>query len=192
MMITGMMLFGCEAPEQPAEKTTSPATPAVKMEDKTAVESNEIVIPAVIAAKAAADKSQERAEQMDKIAESATEDTAEAITTAAQEAVETVKETTAPIVEQTAAVVAETKELAAPVVTASKELGPEEITLSASYGNISFPHSMHAESYACTTCHGTETPAAFGLTKEVAHPLCKDCHKAEGAGPTGCRDCHVK
>lgn len=68
---------------------------------------------------------------------------------------------------------------------------PQELVLEASYGNITFSHAMHAEAYKCSTCHGDKTPARFGLTKEVAHVLCKDCHKQEGA-PNACNDCHKK
>ena len=69
---------------------------------------------------------------------------------------------------------------------------PEMLTLEASYGNISFPHAVHAASFACSSCHGEATPAAFGLTKETAHPLCKGCHQEQGTGPTTCTGCHKK
>jgi hypothetical protein len=187
MMITGMMLFGCEAPEQPSEKKLS-----VKAEEEKEPADNAITVPAIVAAKAVADKSLERAEQMDEIVEAATKDIEEVSSTTVQEPLEEVK--TAPIVieEQTVAVVVAKEEIAEATVTAETDLGPKEINLTASYGDVLFPHNLHAEAYDCALCHGSGTPGAFELTKAVAHPLCKDCHKAEGAGPTGCRDCHVK
>lgn len=69
--------------------------------------------------------------------------------------------------------------------------GPTEITLVASNGNVTFTHGKHAATFDCITCH-SGTPAAFGIDKELAHTLCKGCHKESGAGPTTCRDCHVK
>ncbi len=78
------------------------------------------------------------------------------------------------------------------VETAQKAVSPDTIVLEASYGNVSFPHAMHEDAYACSNCHGEGTPGLFGLDKEKAHALCWDCHKQEGAGPTGCKDCHKK
>jgi hypothetical protein len=64
--------------------------------------------------------------------------------------------------------------------------------LEASYGNITFPHATHSGTFDCTVCHGEGTPGRFGLDKEKAHVLCKDCHKKEGSGPTECKGCHKK
>ena len=69
---------------------------------------------------------------------------------------------------------------------------PEEIVLKASNGNVTFPHRMHAETHECQTCHGDGTPSAFDINKDIAHKLCRDCHKTVGAGPTNCNGCHKK
>lgn len=76
--------------------------------------------------------------------------------------------------------------------TWTQAASPKEIILEASNGNITFTHGAHAEIVACSTCHGEDTPTAFGIDKDIAHKLCKGCHKDGGAGPTGCRECHIK
>ncbi|PLX79369.1 MAG: cytochrome C [Desulfuromonas sp.] len=78
------------------------------------------------------------------------------------------------------------------VESAKQAVSPETVVLEASYGNVTFTHGAHAESYDCTVCHGDGAPASFDLDKATAHALCKDCHKQEGAGPTSCKECHVK
>jgi len=85
---------------------------------------------------------------------------------------------------------------------ASADNGPAEIKLPASMGTVTFPHKAHqdkigdcakchhkgVEAGACSSCHdGTKAPKF----KDVAHKLCKDCHKEQG-GPTNCKDCHKK
>ena len=75
--------------------------------------------------------------------------------------------------------------------TGTQAASPAEIILEASNGNITFTHGAHAEIVACSTCHGEGTPTAFGIDKDIAHKLCKGCHKDGGAGPTGCRECHI-
>jgi predicted CXXCH cytochrome family protein len=66
------------------------------------------------------------------------------------------------------------------------------ITLEASQGAVTLPHLAHAKEFPCATCHGDGTPGKFDLTKDSAHALCRDCHKAKGAGPTACGGCHKK
>ncbi|MCK4535644.1 MAG: cytochrome c3 family protein [Desulfuromonadales bacterium] len=66
------------------------------------------------------------------------------------------------------------------------------ITLEASYGKVTFSHTLHAEFLDCATCHAEGTPGPIELNKTTAHALCKDCHKEQSAGPTGCKDCHIK
>jgi hypothetical protein len=78
------------------------------------------------------------------------------------------------------------------VEAAKQAVSPETLVLEASYGNVTFPHTMHSEEYECSTCHGDETPGLFGLDKATAHELCKNCHKQKGAGPTDCKGCHKK
>jgi hypothetical protein len=115
-------------------------------------------------------------------------------TVAKVEAVKESSEQAAPYTtaKSSAAVVsAETKATEEVAASVPSVQAPETITLDASYGKITFPHAMHAKSFECTLCH-TGTPGPFDLTKEVAHPLCKGCHKEQGAGPTGCKGCHQK
>lgn len=69
---------------------------------------------------------------------------------------------------------------------------PDIIILEAKQGRISFPHLAHAKDYSCATCHGDGTPGGLALPMDVAHSLCRDCHKAKGAGPTTCTGCHKK
>jgi predicted CXXCH cytochrome family protein len=57
---------------------------------------------------------------------------------------------------------------------------------------VTLPHLTHAKLFPCATCHGDGTPGKIGLTKDTAHALCRDCHKAKGAGPTACGGCHKK
>ena len=66
------------------------------------------------------------------------------------------------------------------------------ITLKASQGDVTLSHLAHARRYPCASCHGEASPGKFDLTKESAHTLCRDCHKARGAGPTACGECHKK
>jgi cytoskeletal protein RodZ len=69
---------------------------------------------------------------------------------------------------------------------------PDTIVLESKQGQISFPHLAHAKDYSCATCHGDGTPGGLALPMDVAHSLCRDCHKAKGAGPTTCAGCHKK
>jgi hypothetical protein len=85
---------------------------------------------------------------------------------------------------------------------------------------VTFPHRQHATELvdSCTACHHKDEgltmesdvevqPCAtchldpeedvpgmreMSLRKNPFHMLCIDCHKAEGAGPKICNDCHVK
>jgi cytoskeletal protein RodZ len=69
---------------------------------------------------------------------------------------------------------------------------PELVTLEASQGPVTLSHLDHAKAFPCATCHGDGTPGALRLGKDAAHTLCRDCHKAKGAGPTSCTGCHKK
>jgi len=66
------------------------------------------------------------------------------------------------------------------------------VILPASQGQVTLPHLVHAKLFPCATCHGDGTPGKIDLTKDTAHELCRDCHKAKGAGPTACGGCHKK
>lgn len=69
---------------------------------------------------------------------------------------------------------------------------PELLTIAASQGDVTLPHLVHAKLFPCATCHGDGTPGKIALDKDAAHALCRDCHKARGAGPTACGGCHKK
>ena len=69
---------------------------------------------------------------------------------------------------------------------------PDSVTLAASQGQVTLPHLAHAKSFPCATCHGDGTPGKIDLSKDAAHNLCRDCHKAKGVGPTTCAGCHKK
>lgn len=81
----------------------------------------------------------------------------------------------------------------APAKPAVQSAGvPDVIILQSKQGQISFPHQAHAKEYSCATCHGDGTPGGLALPMDVAHSLCRDCHKSKGAGPTTCSGCHKK
>jgi hypothetical protein len=98
---------------------------------------------------------------------------------------------------------------------------PESVTLDKAQAKqppVVFPHKIHAEKYACDSCHHTqkgltaqaekvescaschldpekpETPSMrqMSLTKNPFHTGCIDCHKKEAKGPTKCAECHKK
>ena len=67
------------------------------------------------------------------------------------------------------------------------------VVLPAKNGNVTFPHKMHADAMACTTCHETDKGGKIAaLGKDWAHKTCKGCHADKGKGPTKCSDCHKK
>ncbi len=70
---------------------------------------------------------------------------------------------------------------------------PDLMTFEARNGNVPFPHQAHAAMFECSACHAQDPPAAIpDWGREVAHALCIDCHKAEGAGPVACNECHIR
>lgn len=80
-----------------------------------------------------------------------------------------------------------TADTAAPLPTVA-----DTLILKASQGDVTLSHLAHARRYPCATCHGEASPGKFDLTRETGHALCRDCHKAKGAGPTSCGECHKK
>jgi len=82
--------------------------------------------------------------------------------------------------------------------------GPAEIKLEAKMGTVTFQHAAHqgkvadcttchhkgVEAGKCTSCHGVD--AAAPKVKDAFHNQCIECHKKEAAGPTKCKECHVK
>ena len=115
---------------------------------------------------------------------------------AAAVATEAAKPPAAPVAAKPAPAPAEPKPAAAaaakPAAAVKLPTVADSLVLAASQGNVTLPHLAHAKLFPCATCHGEATPGKIGLTKDTAHALCRDCHKAKGAGPTACGDCHKK
>lgn len=178
-MFLALALFGCDSPEEPEsareteeriqEKTKPVAEEGAETEEQREEALKEAAKETEKAAEAAADKTE------DMMAEAEGE-TEEAIEATEEKATEVSEETT-----EAAGKAAEEVEEA---------VSPETLVLEASFGDITFPHAMHSNAYDCTTCHGEGEPGLLGLEKDEAHSLCKGCHEEEGAGPTGCKDCH--
>ncbi|WP_291317170.1 cytochrome c3 family protein [Desulfuromonas sp.] len=107
--------------------------------------------------------------------------------TAVSQTVTTTEKTVTAAAEQAGAEVSTTVSKVAVAAEA-----PEMMTLENKMGAVSLPHKTHADAYGCQTFHGAGEPGHFELEKDKAHELCKGCHKKEGKGPTGCKDCHKK
>jgi len=86
---------------------------------------------------------------------------------------------------------------------------PDQITIEKSgdkYSAVTFSHAGHAETIDCLACHHASKTkeeikgclechgkdASASNAKDAFHDNCRGCHKDEGQGPTGCRDCHPK
>jgi len=69
---------------------------------------------------------------------------------------------------------------------------PGIVIYQASQGKVTFPHADHASRLACSQCHQSEPPEKISVDKTFAHGTCRACHQNSGAGPTTCRNCHVK
>ena len=190
---TGLILFGCDSSEQPKAQKAPAAQPSVKAEKVTAVEKAKVVAPVDETAQVFSEQVEVQEEQAVKMTETAMEDAGKSASTAINDSIKVADDTVAEGEKQAIAKVAVVKSATVePVAAAKKATVPQEIVLEASKGNVTFPHGMHADAYECSICHGDGTPAAFDLTKDVAHKVCKSCHKDEGAGPTGCSGCHKK
>jgi len=178
---------GCESQEQPS---TQSAPPVSKPEKEAKAEQ----VPTVVeTAKEVAEQAVQQVGETAKAVESTVAEEAKEVATMAEEGKSAAAETVAKVedkIETTAAAATDSvKQMAS---EATKPVVPQEVVLKASYGDVTMPHSMHADTYDCSTCHGDGTPAAFDLGKDKAHTLCKGCHKEVGAGPTGCTGCHKK
>ncbi len=89
------------------------------------------------------------------------------------------------------------------------------ITLTASNGNVTFPHKKHIDQKIdclkchhtwkkgetsgklCVDCHKAKAEGKTPSMKDAAHKDCKGCHEElkkanKPAGPTGCTQCHKK
>lgn len=88
-----------------------------------------------------------------------------------------------------------------------EEKGAESVTLNAKEGSVVFPHGRHQKIFVdCQPCHGLfpKEPQVIGKMKvegklkgKEVMDMCKKCHEArhakqEKAGPTECKECHVK
>ena len=69
---------------------------------------------------------------------------------------------------------------------------PGTVTYQSSQGKVTFPHADHASRLACSQCHQSDPPGKIAVDKTFAHGTCRACHQNSGAGPTACRNCHVK
>jgi hypothetical protein len=72
---------------------------------------------------------------------------------------------------------------------------PEKAVLETqTFGTITLDHSAHlARKTSCKACHNPGPVGKLGrLLPKVAHGRCVSCHEKAEAGPTACRDCHVK
>lgn len=168
ILLVTLMIFGCQQSEEPQ---SAPEQPAPAEETTTAEE------PAT-----------EQAPEADEATSGEQQDE-----TLLEETAEKISETATAVGEKAGEMATEAKEATEQAVDEMVEATAQEtVVLEASYGDVTFPHAMHADTYDCATCHGEGTPGALDLDKDKAHALCRDCHKGEEAGPTGCRDCHKK
>ncbi len=192
-LAVSLIVFGCDSSETPVKKQETTPQPAVKTEQKAEVKEAVSATQSTVAAQEVTNMAEKNAEQT----KSTAEEVISTVKEKTEEALETVavvkKDVSNSITEASTTAVAEAvntvKEEESSVAQVSP---PQEIVLDASYGKVTFPHATHAEAYECSICHKEASPEAFGINKEIAHKLCKGCHKDEGAGPTGCKGCHVK
>ncbi len=70
--------------------------------------------------------------------------------------------------------------------------GPDTVTLKAKNGDVTFSHKAHAGMMECSACHEGTPGKMTPMGRDAGHKLCLDCHKAKGAGPTKCGECHKK
>ena len=191
LMFSGLMLFGCDS----QEKATPQETPASQQPARSeqAMPAGEVkgATPVAGVVQGAGEKVQEQTGELAKSTENLVDEAGKKAVAAAEAGTQMAQATASEVKEQAAAAAAATTG-AVESLAGKKPAITQEIVLEASYGNVTFPHGMHGEAFACSTCHGDQNPAEFEITKDVAHQLCKDCHKDQGAGPTGCTGCHKK
>lgn len=93
-------------------------------------------------------------------------------------------------------------------MTAAVGLQDDTVTYDTKLGKVTFPHKAHVDrGTTCKTCHhtlaaDTDTPDKKCLDchtedsevkpKDAYHKTCVECHKTGKAGPTKCKECHVK
>jgi hypothetical protein len=79
--------------------------------------------------------------------------------------------------------------------TAALPPAPERAILETqTFGTITLDHAAHlARKTSCKACHNPGPVGKLGrLPPKAAHGRCVSCHEKAEAGPTACRDCHVK
>ena len=70
---------------------------------------------------------------------------------------------------------------------------PAQITFPARNGFVRMNHNLHQEKLKkCTQCHTNNDGGKIILGKDLAHQMCKGCHRELKAGPTNCGGCHKK
>lgn len=172
-------LTGCDTAEQP--KQTAPHQVVKPQEQKRIKEEGKTPIEK---AQAVVEMAEEKTAHTAKVAKDVTLESLPPVEEDAEDVKKTINGVSQPPV-------VTPKDNSAEQAVRNEPNYPGEIVLSASYGNITFTHGQHAKDLECSTCH-EGTPAAFDISKDVAHKLCKGCHKDGGAGPVGCKDCHKK
>lgn len=190
-LLLALLLFGCQKTEEPAPAQTAPApqqqaptlTEAVKEDIATVVEEAQEIKEAV--AEDVAEIAQKAKEEIAVVVEKGEQALSE-VSDAAEETAVAAKEQIVAAADSAKAAVDET------VAKLTPTTSPETIVFTATMGNVTMPHLVHADAFSCATCHGDGVPGALDLGREAAHALCIGCHQEQKAGPTGCRDCHVK
>jgi hypothetical protein len=188
VIVAGTVLFGCDSPQQAKSSTEPVAQQSVVSEMGPKAEDAKAAVPAAETARAVSDNVQNKGEKPVTAPAPVAEKTLRTASSVVAEAIKASDDTTRQT--NTAAALVHTP--AATAETTRNAVSPQEILLKASNGNIAFSHGRHADAYACKTCHGDDTLAAFSISKDIAHKLCKGCHKTAGAGPTACNGCHKK
>ncbi len=206
-ILMALTVLGCDQSEEAQSTQAAKETPTEKVADAAKTAAGEVKESAQAVAEKAAEVEKKAEPAVKQAAEEAKATTAAAVdqakemtsraATAVEETASKAKETTVAAADSAvekakSAALATTTAAGDAVKAAQQAVSPETVMLEASYGNVSFPHALHEAAYACATCHGEGTPGAITLGKDKAHELCKGCHTQEGAGPTGCRDCHKK
>jgi len=166
--------------------------------------------PAQEPAKTAVQPPQPASEPSRQMAEKADKELQETLGAVKQEAekeAQTVEKEAAAIAEKAESVVSEAADQAKkdagtavsdlkavlPAPSAPADQGPVTVVYEASMGRVSFDHAGHSGRLACSKCHPTDPPEKIAIDKELAHTLCKGCHKeSDGTAPTACSGCHKK
>lgn len=189
MAILVLMVYGCDKSEEPNPTKTTTETTTEKIAEEAKASAGEMKEKTQFAA----DKAEDSEKQTESVAKEAVEESKELV---ASEGDKT-KEIAHQSVEVARDEMSETKQGAKMAADEAanqvkQTFSPETIVLEASYGNITFPHAQHSDTFECSTCHGDTAPGPFDLDKNSAHDLCRDCHKQKGLGPTDCKGCHKK